>query len=61
MRWIILTENTNIVDNVIVADKDFINQHYPNAVHIEDDVHVMAGDSYENGIVTRVSPTPVTE
>jgi hypothetical protein len=61
MNWIILKENTNIVDNVIVADEDFINQHYPNAIHIEDDVCVMEGDSYENGIVTRVYPTPVTE
>jgi hypothetical protein len=61
MKWIILKENTNIVDNVIVADEDFINQYYPNAISVEDNEPVMEGDSYENGTIIRVYPTPVTE
>ena len=61
MRWIILKEDNKTVHNVIVADADFIAEHYPNAICIEDDVVVAPKDTYENGVVTRTPPIPLVE
>jgi hypothetical protein len=62
MRWIILKEDNKTVHNVIVADVDFIAQHYPNAIEVADDVVVALNDTYKNGVVTRTLPIlPVEE
>jgi len=59
MRWIILKEDNKTVHNVILADANFIAEHYPNAIAVEDDVVVAPNDTYEDGVVTRTPPGPI--
>jgi hypothetical protein len=56
MRWLILKEDNTTIHNVIVADKNFIAEHYPSAIKIEDDVMVSPNDLYKDGVVSRVLP-----
>jgi hypothetical protein len=56
MRWIILKEDGTTVHNVIVADEDFIAEHYPSAIKITDDVVVSPRDHFVDNKVLRVEP-----
>jgi hypothetical protein len=49
MNWIILNSDKTQVDNVIVADEDFIQQHYPDAIPMTEGVVAGIGYLYENG------------
>jgi hypothetical protein len=62
MRWIILKNDNTTIDNVIVADADFITQHYPNAIALEYNISAAPNDTYQDGVVIRKLPeAPVEE
>lgn len=62
MKWLILKEDNITIHNVIVADENFIAEHYPSAIKIEDDAMVSPNDLYKDGVVTRTPPIlPVEE
>lgn len=46
MRFAIVTNE--LVENIIVADQDFIDVHYPNAINV-DDKNCGIGWSYADG------------
>ena len=56
MRWVILNQDKTKVHNVIVADEDFVQEHYPEAIFVTDDIVVGPGHLYQNGLF--VEPTP---
>lgn len=63
MRYAIV-ENKNII-NVIEADQTFIDEHYPNAVLLDDDSPVSIGWTYDgkafkNTIVMVADDTSIT-
>lgn len=41
--------NNNIIENIIEAEQDFIDAHYPNAVLIQDNEVVGPGWTVKNG------------
>lgn len=75
MRYVVLNSEKTQVDNVIVADEEFIAQHYPEAIFVSDEFRVAPGYLYQDGSfvkpvwvmpeeiidVEEVTPTPVLE
>jgi len=50
MRWVILNQDKTKVHNVIVADEDFVQQHYPEAIFVTDDIVVGPGHLHQDGL-----------
>jgi hypothetical protein len=50
MRWAILKQDGIVVENIIEAEQDFIDQHYPSAVLLNENQNCMTGSIYEGGV-----------
>lgn len=72
MRWVILNQDKTKVHNVIIADEDFVQEHYPEAIFVTDDIVVGPGHLHQDGLfidhqpeeiidVEEVTPTPEIE
>jgi hypothetical protein len=59
--------NNNIVENIIEAEQDFIDAHYPSAVLLQDNEVAGPGWTVENGeykapnLVVSPEEVPITE
>lgn len=64
MRWAILNADKTKVYNVIEAEENFVNQHYPDAILVTEGVAVGPDYLHQDGIFTepvRVMPEDIID
>lgn len=61
MRWVILNQDKTKVHNVIVADEDFVQQHYPEAIFVTDDIVVGPGHLHQDGLFFEPKPEEIID
>jgi len=59
MRYAIVKDG--LVDNIIVAEQDFVNNNYPDAILLSDDDFVNLGYTYSEGKFIKPEPRVVEE